>query len=112
MYRYEKDGAIYFNGRISSHACALQFQLSPAIPQNNPSAPSHRIVARANTGADAVIGSAWTKIMIRGPRKGQDFYTLTFNHPSLLKSLNVAAFPTDRPGEYVVTFRKRQRTAA
>jgi uncharacterized protein (DUF736 family) len=101
-----------WEGEIAIDAGRFEFRLLPVPGPQSPNGPSHRIVARCGANGEAIIGSAWTKNMIRGPRKGEAFLTLTIRHSSFLKPLNVAAFPTSEPGELSITFRSRQRRAA
>jgi uncharacterized protein (DUF736 family) len=98
-----------WNGTIALDNQRLRFSLIPVCEIANPKAPSHRIVTRPANGADVVIGSAWTKTMIRGGKRGERFFTLTLRHPALSKTLNVAAFPINSADKYAVTFRTRQR---
>lgn len=110
--RQADGGADAWEGEIATAACRFEFRLVPVHGMRSADVPSHRIVARSASGADAIVGSAWSKTMIRGDRKGERFFTLTLRHSSLARPLNVAAFAVQPDREYVVTHRLRQRRAA
>lgn len=99
-------------GHISTLQYSFRFQLVPAAKSGNPSAPKYQIVTTNNSGATVVIGAAWVKTIKRGNKEGEEFLTLTIDDPSFPKSLNVAAFQNSDAGDWDITYRRRQESAA
>jgi uncharacterized protein (DUF736 family) len=54
------------------------------------------------------IGSVWKKTIKAQRRAGEEFLSLTVDEPSFPAPLNVAAFMTERPGIWDITWRRRQ----
>ena len=112
LYRRPNGAAEVWEGEITAAPYRFEFQLIPIRGPRNANAPSHRIVDLTADDAEAIIGAAWLRTMIRGPQMGAQFFSLTFAAPILSKTLNVAAFPNDEPGTFTITYRSRQKRAA
>jgi uncharacterized protein (DUF736 family) len=107
----EKKGG-EFDGSISTLMINLVFSAKP-IPAGkgppNEKAPTHRLFAWNNAGAEVEVGSMWQKTLNKAGHEGEKFFTLTFTDPSM-DPLNAAAFKNrdGKAGVYDITFRHRQ----
>lgn len=70
--------------------------------------PSHRIFARKANDQDVEIGAAWEKVTRDSTNEEMRFLSINLDDPSFANPINVAAFPTRNPGEYAITWRRRQ----
>jgi uncharacterized protein (DUF736 family) len=69
--------------------------------------PSHRIATRARDGSMIDTGAAWLKTTRHGPQKGKQFLSIQIDNPERAAAMNVAAFPDEKTGEWVIVWRRR-----
>jgi len=101
--------------RLEGQINTLQFSgsliLEPNARKRSEREPSHDVFATNSDGELVRIGAAWTKAVTAAGREGEEFLSLTLDDPSFPAPLNVAAFKSEEPGTWNVTWRRRQARA-
>ncbi len=70
--------------------------------------PSHRILGKARSGAEVLIGNAWLKTAKHGQRIGERFFSITIDYPGLSGGpINVAAFLDPNRRDWIIVWRRR-----
>jgi uncharacterized protein (DUF736 family) len=98
-------------GQLSMLAHQFKFAVTDFV-SNNPDAPCFTVHAKTPDGRLVEIGKAWRKMIRNGDHKGKDFFSFTFDDPSLEKPINVSAFPTSEKGIYEIVWQRPKKQAA
>lgn len=111
--QFEQNGIKFAGfGELSMLAHQFKFAVTD-FTSSNPDAPCFTVLAKAGGGRVVEIGKAWRKLIKNGDFKGHDFFSFTFDDPSLEKPINVSAYPTPDKGIYdIVWQRPRQKVTA
>ena len=104
----EENGYRQIRGEIQTLDLDLSIWLEGRSDTSSDQAPAFSVLTKSRTGKPIQIGSAWKKTIKTGQRMGEEFLSLTLDNPSFPSALNVAAFKSERPGEWDVTWRRRQ----
>ena len=112
LHTIEEKGYRQLRGELQTLELEMQFWLDSNSASSSEAAPAYTIYAKSRTGRAVQVGSAWKKTIKAQRRAGEEFLSLTFDDPSFAAPLHVAAFQTERPGEYEVTWRRRQERPA
>ena len=104
----EEKGYIRISGEIHTLEIDLEFYFVSKGDRAPENFPDYTIYAVSRSGRDVPVGAAWRKVMKAGRRAGEEFFSLTVDDPSFPAPLNVAAFQNGRPGEWDITWRRRQ----
>ena len=108
LHTIEENGYRQLRGEIQTLDLDLPIWLEGRSDTSSDQAPAYSIHTKGKTGKPIQIGSVWKKTIKSGRRMGEEFLSLTIDDPSFPATLNVAAFKTERPGEWQVTWRRRQ----
>lgn len=76
----------------------------------NANAPTHRVYVISEDAQRIEVGAAWTQIIKRGAREGEEFLSVTVDDPSWQQSLSFSVFRDDET-TWVATWRRRQSAA-
>lgn len=106
-------GTLRPNGnRLEGQITTLQFSgplfLEPNPRKRSDREPSHDAFTSNADGELVRIGAAWTKAVTAAGREGEEYLSITLDDPSFPAPLNIAAFKSEEPGVWNVTWRRRQ----
>jgi uncharacterized protein (DUF736 family) len=116
------DQASIGQGRFNSLDLRLFLKLEPTTENPIPGAdqPSHDVyISRTQGGEYVLAGAAWLKSVQQERNRGEKFYSITIDDPSLSHGVNFTAFQSRDSagkaiaGEFDVVWRRpRQQVAA
>jgi uncharacterized protein (DUF736 family) len=99
-------------GYIRTLTFDLNFQMARNPDRNGMNSPDYLISTKSLQGHLVPIGVAWLKKPKRYGSDQSDFLSITFDDPSFIEPLNVAAFIQDDGKNWNVTWRRRQERAS
>ena len=109
LYTHEDaKGYKQLRGQIQTLDLDLSIWFEPLASRATPDSPHFQVFAKSRGGKPVQVGSVWRKQLTRGPRAGEEFFSLTLDDPGFAAPLNVAAFKAERPDEWEITWRRRQ----
>lgn len=101
----KRDG---FEGQLSTMQFAASVVLLPNRRKQGENDPDFEVFAINPNGELIRVGAAWKKAMKAPGREGNEFLSITLDDPSFPAPLNVAAFESEEPDRFNISWRRRQ----